>query len=83
MTVVEAIASGKPVIALGRGGVLESASNGFFFDTPESEKLRDAIEQFERMESQIDPQALRQSAQRFAPQVFDARMKEILERDLK
>src|SRR5262249_40187440 len=48
---VEALASGKPVIALGRGGVLESvpASNprgGFFYSEPGERHLESAIEEF-------------------------------------
>src|SRR5208337_1068522 len=63
MTPVEALASGKPVIALGRGGVLETVPledpvGGVFYEAPEEEKLAGAIEKFERIESRISPREL-------------------------
>ncbi len=55
---VEAMASGKPVIALARGGVLESVPQrnpraGFFYHSPGPESLRRAIDEFEREEASI------------------------------
>lgn len=47
---VEAQASGRPVIALGRGGVLDSVidgKTGLFFDEPTAEALNEAVERFE------------------------------------
>src|SRR5438876_5954494 len=55
ITPVEALASGKAVIALGRGGVLESAPSedrlgGIFYQEPEEQQLEEAIERFEKIE---------------------------------
>src|SRR5258706_12413940 len=66
MTPVEALASGKPVVALGRGGVLESVPlenpvGGVFYSEPEEEQLDAAIRSLERMESRIVPQELQAS----------------------
>ncbi|MBI1789072.1 MAG: glycosyltransferase [Acidobacteria bacterium] len=77
LAAVEALASGKPVIALGRGGVLESAAGGgLFYDQPEG--LGAAIDRFERMESQFRPEELQASVRRFSEPRFAAEMREVL-----
>ena len=55
ITAVEALASGKAVIALGRGGVTEIVppEGAFFYDSPEEASLDDAIQRFERAEADI------------------------------
>jgi glycosyltransferase involved in cell wall biosynthesis len=83
MTAVEAQASGKPVVALGRGGVLESVPSndplgGVFYDEPYDVHLMAALDEFERIEAQIDPEALQRHAGRFSETVFRARMEPIL-----
>jgi len=84
ITAVEALASGKPVIALGRGGVLESVPRrdpvgGVFYDAAGEEELAEAIARFEQMEPVIDAEALRQYAARFSEAEFRARMEEVLQ----
>jgi glycosyltransferase involved in cell wall biosynthesis len=81
MTPVEALASGKPVIALGRGGALESVPltdpvGGVLYDSPED--LARAIEEFERIESQISPARLREWAGRFCEKNFVEQMNGVL-----
>jgi glycosyltransferase involved in cell wall biosynthesis len=83
MTPVEALASGKPVIALGRGGALESVPTadpvgGVFYDAPQEEELAGAIQKFERIEAGIQPRELQASAQRFSEAAFAASMREVL-----
>jgi glycosyltransferase involved in cell wall biosynthesis len=83
ITAVEAQASGKPVIALGRGGVLESVplndpTGGIFFQSEDEESLQDAIERFEAAEALFEPSAIQKNAMCFSTQAFDAGMKEIL-----
>ncbi len=83
MTPVEALASGKPVIALGRGGVLESVPvadpvGGVFYDAPDEEQLARAIEKFERIEAEISPRALQAFAVRFSEAAFAKNMQEVL-----
>jgi glycosyltransferase involved in cell wall biosynthesis len=85
MTAVEAQASGKPVIALGRGGVLESvpAANprgGIFYDVPNEAALEAALERFEATEATFRPREIQAAAARFSTDVFDRAMKEILYR---
>jgi glycosyltransferase involved in cell wall biosynthesis len=83
ITAVEALASGKPVIALGRGGVLESVPlenprAGFFYETPGPEFLEQAIATFEKVEEFISREDLRAWAGRFSEARFrDAMSKAI------
>ena len=65
---MEAVASGKPVIALGHGGVLESvpAEGAFFYSRHEEAELEDAVRQFEAAEASIPRDRLRASASRFS-----------------
>lgn len=72
---VEALASGKPVIALGKGGVLESVpeSNpraGFFYAEPNEYHLQHALEEFEREEKYVVAAQLRAHVKRFSKEVF-------------
>jgi glycosyltransferase involved in cell wall biosynthesis len=72
---VEALASGKPVIALGRGGVLESVSSetggGFFYDQPGEACLRKAVDRFEGQHMNVSPLKLQTAAKRFSHERFD------------
>jgi glycosyltransferase involved in cell wall biosynthesis len=50
---VEAMASGRPVIAFGRGGATETVINnktGVFFGTQTAEELMDAVDRMERLD---------------------------------
>jgi glycosyltransferase involved in cell wall biosynthesis len=83
ITAVEAQASGKPVIALGRGGALESVPTydplgGMFFQHPDEQCLQAALERFEASESLFEPLAIQARAHRFSTEAFDAAMNEIL-----
>lgn len=71
---VEANASGRPVIALGRGGVLDSIEpgvTGLFYDDATVDDLVDAVGGFVRWEGEFDPQTAVRHAARFAPERFD------------
>ena len=73
---VEANAAGRPVIAYGKGGVIDSirpGETGLFFRQQTVDALIDAVEQFERWLPEFDPQAARANARRFAPDVFDSK----------
>jgi len=85
MTPVEALASGKPVIALGRGGVVESVPledpcGGVFYAEPEDDHLMRAVREFEAIESAVRPQELQKYAQRFSEGEFARKMSAALER---
>lgn len=74
MVSVEALASGKPIIGLGRGGVLEIASegegSGFLYPTPGHEAMGRAISQFEDREPQIRPASLQLLAAKYSEDRF-------------
>jgi glycosyltransferase involved in cell wall biosynthesis len=83
MTAVEALASGKAVVALGRGGQLETvpAQNpvgGVFYAEPSEEQLGTAIETLERMRTPIVPQDLQASVARFSEAEFARKMRVVL-----
>ena len=74
---LEAQACGRPVIAYGSGGALETLVDarspaagqrptGVLFDEPTADALRDAVRRFEQCESEFDPQAIRAHALRFS-----------------
>jgi glycosyltransferase involved in cell wall biosynthesis len=70
---VEAMASGKPVIALGRGGVLESlpdSGGGVLYSEPEDDLLAEALARFEKVESQFQASVLQEHASRFSEARF-------------
>jgi glycosyltransferase involved in cell wall biosynthesis len=81
ITAVEAMASGKGVIALGRGGVIESVppDAGVFYDPPGESNLNEAIVAFEAIEKQLHPAEIRRHSIRFSEDVFRRRMETILQ----
>jgi glycosyltransferase involved in cell wall biosynthesis len=80
ITMVEALASGKPVIAVARGGALEIVGGGRGILYPESDEasLAQALRSFDRIEPQIDPQALIDYAAGFSEEVFQKRFLETI-----
>ena len=77
---VEALASGKPVIALARGGALETVpcTGGLLYPQQTDDALRTAIEQWDAFEQNIDPKALQTWAAKFSEANFAARMRTML-----
>jgi len=76
---VEALAAGRPVIALGQGGVSESVTEGVtgtFFDHCEPEALAAAVRGFDPLA--IDPRDCRAAAERFGAERFRAELKRIV-----
>ncbi len=80
---LEAMASGKPVIAFGRGGALETvvpwepgndAATGFFFAEQTVDALVDAIRRFEAHAHRLNPKALRAHAEAFDRPLFKERI---------
>lgn len=71
---VEANASGRPVIAFGRGGINDSiipGETGLFFDQQNADAIIQAVEAFERWLAHFDPAVAVKNASRFAPENFD------------
>lgn len=74
---VEAMASGRPVIAFGRGGVQDSVlpdRTGIFFERQVPASLIDAVEKMERFLPHFDPHHAVEQARNFAPDIFDRKI---------
>ncbi len=70
---VEAMAAGKPVIALRAGGTGETiieGETGEFFDTPEIEILADGVRKFIEKEKEYDANKICQQAENFSKKNF-------------
>ena len=69
---IEANAAGKPVVALGSGGALETLVDGVtgcFFRRHDPDEILDAIRRSDRIETA--PEALAAAARRFSPRAFE------------
>jgi glycosyltransferase involved in cell wall biosynthesis len=93
---LEAMASGRPVIAYGRGGVLETVvpfkptneenhctCTGVFFYEQNAESLIEAVKALELRQGYFDAQRLREHAQRWDRSIFKDKMRRYLEDILK
>jgi glycosyltransferase involved in cell wall biosynthesis len=86
ITPLEAMASGRPVIALGQGGALETVvppggsepATGLFFERQTAESLAAAIRLFESGSVRFEPKALRRRAEAFDRPLFMERMESYL-----
>ena len=81
MTPVEAMASGRPVIAYGAGGALETVVDGrtgLFFDTPDPNSLAVAIERFESL-GEWSPGVCRTHAEQFGEERFCSEMRGVVD----
>jgi glycosyltransferase involved in cell wall biosynthesis len=87
---VEAQAAGLPVIALGKGGALETivglgagpAPTGVHFAEQTVDGLLDGLSVFEEYEDRFNPDTCRRNARRFDESVFRRRMSVILDQAL-
>jgi glycosyltransferase involved in cell wall biosynthesis len=76
---VEALASGRPVIALGSGGVLESVregETGAYYRSSDPEALADVVASFDPLA--VDPAACVAAAERFGTDRFQAALHSIV-----
>ncbi len=81
MTAVEAMAAGKPVIALNQGGVKESVidgETGVFFDEATVESLVNAIKKFEKMK--FDTNKILKQSKEFSKEKFEKGIKAVIEK---
>jgi len=90
-TPVEAMSFGRPVIALGKGGVLDTVNGmrpgepfqpdhtGVFFEKQNVESLMEAMLAFEAIESQFSSESLRESALYFDEPRFRKQLYEYVE----
>lgn len=81
---VEAQACGRPVIAFGKGGVLDSVidgKTGVFFKEQTVESLKDAMLRFGQM--QFDKKEIREHALEFDEEVFKNKIKDFIDEKIK
>lgn len=77
---VEAQASGRPVIAYGAGGALDTVvdgQTGVFFNETTIESLIDAVQRFNRID--FDPAVIRANAECFSTEVFQQKLTQFIE----
>ncbi|HEY9900560.1 MAG TPA: glycosyltransferase [Pantanalinema sp.] len=77
---LEAQAAGRPVVAFGAGGALETVIDGVtgvFFAEQHPDSLVQALKRLERMD--LDPAAIRRHAESFAFEAFAARMQGVID----
>jgi glycosyltransferase involved in cell wall biosynthesis len=83
LTPLEAQASGRPVVAYGAGGALETivdGQTGLFFDEPTVDSLAEVLASFPR--SGWDGRAIRANAERFDNSVFKRQLASFVDRAL-
>lgn len=79
---VEAMATGRPVIAYRAGGATETVvegESGLFFDEQDPGALVDAVERFEERSGEFRPGRIRAHAEAFGRERFKERMETLLE----
>ena len=90
---VEAQCCGKPVIAYGKGGALETvvpfdlrdtedSHTGVFFNEQTSAALIEAVDIFEKNSDKFDPQKIRANGLRFGKAIFAQKMREYIEKKI-
>lgn len=86
ITPLESMASGRPVVAYGQGGVLDSVRplgqarpTGVFFDQQTPEALAAACDTLERHLGDFEPAALRRHARGFSTGRFKQRVRQAVE----
>ena len=78
---VEAQAAGRPVVAYGRGGAVETVlpdRTGVFFQEQTVDALLEALKRLEGMEDRFDPEVIRNQAGQFGRKRFIAEMERFL-----
>jgi len=73
ITMVESLASGKPVVALGRGGAVEIVREkcGVLFQDSTETGLADALRTFDRIEPSFNPLCVRTAVAEFSEAAFE------------
>lgn len=84
ITALESMASGRPVIVFGQGGVMESiqeGKSGIVFESQSAESLKGAVKKFQNFS--FDPQKIRASVMHFDRMRFRSQVYDFLEEQLR
>lgn len=79
ITILEAMCCGKPVLAYGRGGALETVTpgeSGELFESPVPELLADGIRRLNRNYDRYDPGKIKARAREFSRENFEKRLQD-------
>jgi len=91
ITPLEAMASGRPVIAFGKGGALETvipftnennSPTGLFFEEQTAESLVGAVQQFEKVENKFDSKKIREHTLKFDREIFEKKIREFINKKM-
>ena len=91
ITPIEAMASGRPVIAFGKGGALETvipltnennSPTGLFFEKQTADALVEAVQQFEKIENKFDSKKIRNHTLKFDREVFEKKIREFINKKI-
>jgi len=91
ITPIEAMASGRPVIAFGKGGALETvipltnennSPTGLFFEKQTADALVEAVQQFEKIENKFDSKKIRNHTLKFDREVFEKKIREFIDKKI-
>ncbi|MCD6579358.1 glycosyltransferase, partial [bacterium] len=86
ITPLESQSCGRPVIAYGKGGALETVKaneTGIFFQKQTVSSLIDAIEKFKKIEGAFDKGKIREWAKTFSKQNFQKQFSEVVSKIIK
>ncbi|MBD3330309.1 glycosyltransferase [Candidatus Peregrinibacteria bacterium] len=81
ITALEAMASGRPVIAYKQGGALDTIkenTTGIFFEKQDPVHLKVAIEKYQKMAKKFDPQKIKSHAEKFDKTIFKENIKSLV-----
>jgi glycosyltransferase involved in cell wall biosynthesis len=84
ITVIEAMASGRPVIAFRKGGATETVidgKTGIFFNKQTPESLIEAVNKFDS--NNFNPNEIRKHAEQYGVERFKREIREFIEREYK
>lgn len=84
LTPVEAMACGRPVVALKRGGTLETiidGETGVFFENESPEDLNKAIDKLEKNYTKFTPTNCRKQAEKFSTEKFKSQITTTIEQE--
>jgi glycosyltransferase involved in cell wall biosynthesis len=82
LTPIEAMASGRPVVGLGRGGLVDSVvpdRTGVLFERQEPEYLIEAVERMELFLKHFDPRHAIEQASHFSSASFDDKIRQFVQ----
>ncbi len=85
ITVIEAMASGTPVIAYNKGGTAETVIdgvNGIHFNNQSALAIKDAVEKFEKVRNSFNYASIAEYAKQFDRTVFEEKIKKFIDQKL-